>query len=91
MLASASIPGAFPPVRIAVEADGQIHHELHVDGGTTTQVFLYPAAIDWRKGLRRLKVPGKPATYVIRNAKLTPDAKIVPQKLIPIASRSISS
>ena len=91
MLASASIPGAFPPVRIAVEANGQIYHELHVDGGTTTQVFLYPAAIDWRKGLQRLKVHEEPVTYVIRNAKLTPDAEIVPQKLIPIASRSISS
>ena len=91
MLASASIPGAFPPVRIAVKADGQIYHELHVDGGTTTQVFLYPAAIDWRKGLQRLQVRGKATTYVIRNAKLTPDAEIVPQKLIPIASRSISS
>jgi hypothetical protein len=91
MLASASIPGAFPPVRIAVEADGQVYHELHVDGGTTTQVFLYPAAIDWRKLLQRLQVDGKAMTYVIRNAKLTPQAKIVPQKLIPIAARSISS
>ena len=45
--ASASIPAAFPPVTFEVEANGQSYDELHVDGGTASQVFLYPAAIDW--------------------------------------------
>ena len=91
MLASASIPGAFPPVRIPVEAGGQSYDELHVDGGTTTQVFVYPSALDWRKGLERLKAEGRATTWVIRNAKLTPDSEVVEQKLVPIAARSISS
>ncbi|HKX13301.1 MAG TPA: patatin-like phospholipase family protein, partial [bacterium] len=42
MLASASIPGAFPPVMLDVEVDGVRHQEMHVDGGTIAQVFLYP-------------------------------------------------
>jgi hypothetical protein len=39
LLASASIPGAFPPVRIKVRAEGRTYEELHVDGGVTQQVF----------------------------------------------------
>jgi predicted patatin/cPLA2 family phospholipase len=40
--ASASIPGEFPPVKIAVNAAGKPYHEIHVDGGVTRQVFLFP-------------------------------------------------
>ena len=40
LLASASIPGAFPPVMIDVTMDGQKYQEMHVDGGTIAQAFL---------------------------------------------------
>ncbi|WP_234710111.1 patatin-like phospholipase family protein [Sinorhizobium medicae] len=91
LLASAAIPGAFPPVLINVKADGETFDELHVDGGTTTQVFLYPAGIDWRKVTSKLKVPGRPDVYVIRNASLNPVYDPVKPGLIPIAGRSISA
>jgi predicted acylesterase/phospholipase RssA len=45
MIASASIPGGFPPTMIDVEADGKRYQEMHVDGGTMAQVFAYPASI----------------------------------------------
>jgi predicted acylesterase/phospholipase RssA len=41
MLASASIPGAFPPVMFKVEANGKTYEEMHVDGSTSAQVFVY--------------------------------------------------
>jgi hypothetical protein len=91
LLASASIPGAFPPVLINVEADGKVYDELHVDGGTTTQVFVYPVGIDWKAVTKKLKVPGRPDLYVIRNAPLDPIYEPVKPKLVPIAGRSISS
>ncbi|MEN8261721.1 MAG: patatin-like phospholipase family protein, partial [Pseudomonadota bacterium] len=91
LLASASIPGLLPPVRIEVEAAGKQFDELHVDGGTAAQVFIYPAATDWRKALRRLDVPGRPNIYVIRNAPLLPDEEEIEPMVIPIAGRSISS
>jgi len=91
MLASASIPGAFPPVRIRVEANGKSYEELHVDGGTSNQVFIYPAAINWRKVLELLNVPGKTNTYVLRNSALDVSHEAVEQKLLPIAGRSVSS
>jgi len=91
MLASASIPGAFPPVRIEVEVDGKRYDEMHVDGGVTSQVFLYPLGLDWRKVEKRLNVQGRPKLYVIRNAYLEPDRVIVQPKLVPILERTISS
>src|SRR5687768_1654697 len=33
LLASAAIPGFFPPVRIPISADGKLYEERHVDGG----------------------------------------------------------
>ncbi|MCA3556495.1 MAG: patatin-like phospholipase family protein, partial [Aestuariivirga sp.] len=37
LVASSSIPGLFPPVKIKVVADGKTFDEMHVDGGTTNQ------------------------------------------------------
>lgn len=91
ILASASIPAAFPPVTVDVEANGQIFDELHVDGGAAAQVFLYPAAIDWARVLEKLESPGPPKVFVIRNSRLDPHAAVVNRKLLPIAGRSISS
>ncbi len=42
MLASASVPGAFPPVIIEVEANGNLYDEMHVDGGIISQIFVTP-------------------------------------------------
>jgi hypothetical protein len=91
MLASASIPGAFPPVKIDVEADGAKYDELHVDGGTTNQVFVYPSALNWGKFLDILEVPGKVKIYVIRNSQIEPRRVVVEPSILPIARQSISS
>jgi predicted acylesterase/phospholipase RssA len=89
--ASAAIPVAFPPVVIPVVANGETYDEMHVDGGTASQVFVYPAAVDWRRITRLLRVPGKPKVYVIRNSFLEPDYDGVRRHLLPIASRTIDS
>ena len=91
LLASASIPGAFPPVLIPVEYDGQMYDELHVDGGAASQVFLYPIGLDLEEVERRLKVKGRSKVYVIRNSRLAPKYEQVENKLFPIAGRSIAS
>lgn len=89
--ASSAIPVIFPPVLISVENNGAIYDELHVDGGTGSQVFVYPAAIDWREITRRLKVKGSPKVFVIRNSFIEPNHRGIRRKLVPIASRSINS
>jgi len=91
MRASAAIPVAFPPVVIPVEANGQAYDELHVDGGTGSQVFVYPAAADWREITKKLKAKGTPNVYVIRNSFLDPDYHGVKRSVLPIAGRSIDS
>lgn len=91
MLASASIPVAFPPVMIAVEAEGRRYSEMHVDGGVTAQLFLYPSSVDWRQVTQRLRVIGKPTLYVVRNAKLTPEWNPVQRNLLQIAGATIST
>ncbi|WP_020586171.1 patatin-like phospholipase family protein [Desulfobacter curvatus] len=89
--ASAAIPVAFPPVMIQVEANGKKFDELHVDGGTSSQVFVYPATVDWKSIMERSKVQGTPEVYVIRNSFLESDVNGVKPQLIPIATRSVDS
>ncbi len=91
MLASASIPAVFPPVYIQVKAGGKTYDEMHVDGGTATQVFLYPLGVDWKLILSKLAVPSSPHVYVIRNSKLDPGWQEMEPRLIPVTSRSMES
>ena len=91
LLASASIPGAFPPVLIEVEANGRRYDEIHVDGGAASQVFVYPRSLDLGLILNRLNVTEPPKIYVIRNAKLTPKWEAVEASIFEIANTSISS
>ena len=91
MLASASIPAAFPPVMFDVEADGQRYDELHVDGGATSVLYLYPIGLDWGKLAGRLEVKGKPSVYIVRNGSWRKNYKSVKRSTIPIAMRTIDS
>ena len=91
LLASASIPVAFPPVVIPVDVNGEFHDEMHVDGGTGAQVFVYPSQLNWHEISRKLKVKGKPKVYVIRNSFLEADYRGIKRSVIPIANRSIAS
>ena len=48
LLASAYVPGAFPPVMIYVELDGRHCQEMQVDGGAVAQTFLIPSVVGER-------------------------------------------
>ncbi|MBV8092281.1 MAG: patatin-like phospholipase family protein [Acetobacteraceae bacterium] len=90
LLASASIPGAFPPVLIDVAAGGQHYQEMHVDGGAVAQVFLYPAQVGVI-GNKREAFPRERHAYVIRNARLDPEWASVDRRLLSITGRAIST
>jgi predicted acylesterase/phospholipase RssA len=89
--ASAAIPVIFPPIDITVENNGIQYEELHVDGGTGSQVFVYPAAVNWKRITKKLKVQGKPKVFVIRNSFIGPDYNGINRRLMPIANRSIDT
>ena len=91
LIASASIPGVFPPVMITVEAGGHTYNEMHVDGGASSQVFVYPPSLELAAAARTAGIVRQRRLYVIRNAHLEPDPEEIKRSLFPIVNRSISS
>jgi predicted acylesterase/phospholipase RssA len=95
MLASASIPGVFPPVYIDVEVDGQTYDEMHVDGGTITQVFFYEFMLDIRKAVEMtgssVSTESAGSVYVIRNGKIQPEPEHTQRKVLEITGRAVST
>ncbi|WP_022947369.1 patatin-like phospholipase family protein [Methylohalobius crimeensis] len=91
MLASAAIPGAFPPVMIDVEANGRRYQEMHVDGGAMAQVFLYPPSLKVADLSQQHGIVRERRLYVIRNARLDPEWAEVERRTLSIAGRAISS
>jgi hypothetical protein len=93
LLASAAIPGAFPPSMIDVTVDGRTYQEMHVDGGAFAQAFLYPAALT--KQRRQKLAAHQPVVdieaYVIRNGRLDPDWGHTERKTLGIAGRAIAT
>lgn len=91
LVASAAIPGVFPPQLIKVQADGKLYEELHVDGGTTTQAFLLSAQNSLKEVDKALKFPRKRSLYVIINGSFAPQPEKTETKTLAIAARSIST
>jgi predicted patatin/cPLA2 family phospholipase len=92
LLASATLPGFFPPVRIHVRVGGQNYDELHVDGGVTRQVFIAPsifslASRDQKSG----KPAARPRLWVIRNGKTDPEYQSVNDNILSVTQRSLST
>ena len=91
MIASASIPLVFPPVYIEVEANGQVYDEIHVDGGTASQVFVYPVRLKLKEVAEREGISKrKRHAYIIRNAELFPKWQAVEPGIASIGGRSLS-
>jgi len=89
LLASASIPGMFPPVRIQVTVDGRVYDELHVDGGVTENAFVFPALFMEASTTLGRHVPR--TLYIISNGKLAPEWQKTDYRLLPIVARSIAT
>ncbi len=86
MLASASIPGGFPPVYFDVEIDGKKYDEMHVDGGVITGVFGYGANL-----FAQAQDEGLCSFYVIKNGKLDVESMQVRRHVFPISVRSFET
>jgi predicted acylesterase/phospholipase RssA len=91
LLASASIPAAFPPVMFDVHAGGDTYQEMHVDGGARTQVFLYPPSFRLEDAAGGRLPPRDRVLYVIRNSRIIPIRQQVEPRTLAIAARAIDS
>jgi len=90
MLASSSIPVAFPPVLFKVEADGRKYDELHVDGGVKATVFYSAGVFNFESAQKNSpRGPGREDIYVIHNGQLGPVHDETRRTLASIAYRSI--
>ena len=90
MLASASLPGFFSPVMLDAEYKGNAYQEMHVDGGVSRTVFLYPASLFRDSGAYKLLEGRKREAYLIRNGLLDPGtSQTVERKTLSIANQAL--
>jgi hypothetical protein len=89
LVASASVPGMFPPVVIHVQ-DGENHYdELHVDGSVTAPVFVLPLIAMLRPGpLSNLQGAN---LYMIVNGQLHRFPKTTPVRTLSILTTSFGA
>lgn len=89
LLASSAVPILLPPVYIEVEANGRRYHEMHVDGGTTQQVFIAPSAVDWASLQKRAQGYGGLEFYVIRNGRVQSEYMLMPDRVVPLGEHAM--
>ncbi|GEA50974.1 hypothetical protein VIN01S_17780 [Vibrio inusitatus NBRC 102082] len=87
IIASSSIPGAFPAKLISMSHMGEEYNELHVDGGVSRQVFLIP---QWINGT--IESSGHVHNiYVIRNGTLKARFNEVENGISSVSASAIST
>ncbi|MFA0084746.1 patatin-like phospholipase family protein [Vibrio sp. 10N.261.51.F12] len=91
LMASASIPGFFPPQYFTVYDHGKAYEEMHVDGGLSHQLFFNTYGFDLKSASEAYGVSGTPNIYIIRNGFLHNDFKQVENKILAIGARSIDN
>ena len=91
MLASASIPGAFPPVMFEVEANGQRYEEMHVDGSAAAQVFVYWSGLQLKKAFVEHGAQRERKIYILCNARLDPEWGEVERRTLSITFKAIDT
>ncbi len=89
ILASASIPGVFPPVLIDVSSAGQPLREMHVDGSATSNFFAVPVSVVWSEADPKANTGGQ--IYVIKNGTLLPRFAIVRPRSHVILNRALTT
>jgi hypothetical protein len=89
LLASASVPGVFPPTFIDVEAGGRVFQEMHVDGQIESAFFAIPQTL-----LLASQRPGAQFDVelcVIVNGQFEPHFQLTPRGTIPILVHSLDA
>jgi hypothetical protein len=89
LIASASVPGVFPPVLIRVSDGKHDYDEMHVDGGVTTSVFTLPLIA----GIQSYDLPQLRGAhlYMIVNGQLARTPQTTPFNTIDVLSNSFAA
>ena len=86
LVASASVPGMFPPVIIRVAEDGITYDQAHVDGAATAPFFVPPALLQTTRSGAGIS---RAAVFVIVDGSLNEGARSTRLTARAILSRSI--
>tara|TARA_Y100000815_G_scaffold171057_1_gene155412 strand:+ start:450 stop:1643 length:1194 start_codon:yes stop_codon:yes gene_type:complete len=89
LLASAAIPGAFPPVPIAVTGGGRQFVEMHVDGGVTSGFLTLPRAL--LDADEAAAAPRGAQITLLYNGRITPHFEVTEPTTFEIMSRSLTA
>ena len=89
LVASASVPGVFPPVLIRVHDGDRSYDEMHVDGGVTTPLFAAPLITQLLPS-DDLALRGA-NMYVLINTKLQVRPTTTPPKTFDVLARSLDA
>jgi hypothetical protein len=89
LVASASVPGLFPPIIIRIPGEGGQRNETHVDGGVTLPFFILPSPVD---------MPAEPMNhargaklYVLIDGQLGEQPRATRLRTTTIMSRSVAA
>jgi len=89
LLASASIPGMFPPVEIEVEVNGRRHVEPHADGGIAAQVFVKRFMLTGTQ--QGDATPGGATVWVVIAGKLYADPSSTGKRTLDIGVNAVNT
>jgi hypothetical protein len=89
LVASASVPGVFPPKMIDVRDGAAVFQEMHADGGITAPFFSAPPrALTWTAPTGLLQ---HARLYVIINGKLGPNPQTTQRNTVAVIGRSLDT
>ncbi len=86
LVASASVPGVFPPSLIQVESNGRRFEEMHVDGQTESAFFAVPPRLLLTNAASAQ--PGRVQFYIVVNGRMDSLFAVTPRSSLPILGRS---
>ncbi len=89
LLASASVPGMFPPVIIKIRTRSGVREETHVDGGVTLPFFIAPVPEDLPQSTGAGTQPT--AVRIIIDGRLRDLPRAAKANALSIFSRSVSA
>lgn len=87
LLASASIPGFFPPVMIEVESGQMRFRELHVDGAAVSSILAIPPAVAFEDQANGTRLDAR--LTLLYNGALSPTYRVIEPDAFSIIERAL--